>query len=197
MVPTLHIGDLILVDKFTYGFKIPFSEHMGFKNFLSGPYTPQRGDVVVFKYPPDPGLSYIKRVIGIPGDVVEIKDKELYLNGQKLSYHQVQENDFPSSISFQNLDFYETQIDKKSFLFALDKDNFFKQNHPPTKVPPGNIFVLGDNRDYSHDSRFWDFVPVRNIRGQAILVWLSISLPEGPDENLPQVSFSRSGLSIK
>jgi len=147
MKETLLIGDHILVNKFIYGVKIPFTSYT-----LIPVDNPERGDIVVFKYPNDPDKDFIKRVIGVAGDTVEIVDKTLYVNG-------------------------EVQTDEK---YAVHKDpriipgNFSKRdNFGPVVVPEKSLFVMGDNRDNSHDGRFWGFVNLEAVKGEAFIIYWS------------------------
>ena len=146
MEPTLEIGDHILVNKFLYGIKIPFTSWnlLPFQN-------PKRGDVIVFIYPLDRDKDFIKRVVAVAGDTVRIVNKKLYLNGAEVTdRHAVYKEDtiFPGEMQ--------------------KRDNF-----GPITVPPGMIFVLGDNRDRSLDSRFWGFVPLNDVRGKAFIIYWS------------------------
>lgn len=146
MIPTLLIGDHILVNKFIYGIEIPFTD----KKILMF-RKPDRGDIIVFKYPENPKKDFIKRVVAIEGDVIEEKDKALYLNGQRViepyAYH------------------YDKYVRPNGF---DPRDNF-----GPLVVPEGKVFVMGDNRDQSYDSRYWGFVDLKNIRGKALIIYWS------------------------
>jgi signal peptidase I len=146
MEPTLEIGDHLLVNKFIYGIKIPFTSINLF------PWkSPQRGDVIVFIYPLDPGKDFIKRVVGVGGDTVSIVNKKLYING-------VEAPD-PHAVYREN----------SVLLGELQKlDNF-----GPVTVPKESLFVLGDNRDHSFDSRFWGFVPLKDVLGKAFTIYWS------------------------
>ena len=146
MKPTLQVGDHILVNKFSYGIKIPY---IGKVIFPVG--DPQHGDIVVFKFPVDPRKDFIKRVIGAGGDVVEIQDKTVYVNGKPLN-HDVGVYTDPRTIAGS----------------LKPRDNF-----GPITVPKGALFVMGDNRDESFDSRFWGFVPVRDVSGKAFIIYWS------------------------
>jgi signal peptidase I len=146
MKPTFEIGDHILVSKFIYGIKIPF-----LRNTLIPVGDPQRGDIVVFIYPEDRSKDFIKRVIGVSGDTIEIRNKKIYLNGLPMNdTYGVYTDDFiiPGSIQ--------------------PRDNF-----GPVTVRPGSIFVMGDNRDQSYDSRFWGFVNLKDVMGKAFIIYWS------------------------
>jgi signal peptidase I len=146
MEDTLAIGDHILVSKFIYGSKIPFSD----KRILKI-RDPKRGDVIVFEYPEDPSKDFIKRVIGTPGDVIEEKDKKVFINGQPyVNPHEVHK---------------ETEI--------IPREQNPRDNFGPVKVPEGSYFVMGDNRDRSYDSRFWGFVKNPKIKGLAFIKYWS------------------------
>ena len=146
MKPTLQIGDHILVNKFSYGVKIPYIGRV-----ILPVGNPSRGDIVVFKFPVDPRKDFIKRVIGVGGDVVEIQDKTIYINGKPLN-HDVGVYSDPRTIAGS----------------LKPRDNF-----GPITVPKDALFVMGDNRDESFDSRFWGFVPVRDVSGKAFIIYWS------------------------
>jgi len=151
MIPTLLVGDHILVNKFLLGtpVDIPFTNVNLFR--MPGLRDPQRGDVIVFKYPEDPTRDFIKRVVGIGGDVVESKDKSVSVNGQKLIEPYIQHVD--NDIKPKDMD---------------RRDTF-----GPLVVPKGSVFVMGDNRDQSYDSRYWGFVDDTQIKGKAIIIYWS------------------------
>jgi len=146
MIPTLLVGDYILANKLAYGIRNPIEN-----KFLYQWSFPKRQEIVIFVYPKNPEIDFIKRVIGLPGDVIEIKDKKVYVNGKLLNEPYVRYSDpniYPKELS--------------------PRDNF-----GPVKVPPGKIFVLGDNRDESYDSRFWGFVPISYLKGKAFIIYFS------------------------
>jgi signal peptidase I len=146
MKPTLVVGDHILVNKFTYGVKIPFV-----RNTLIPVGEPARGDIVVFIYPEDRSKDFIKRVIAVGGDTVQIRNKQIYVNG---------------SIYRDNVGVY---VDDRIIPGSMQpRDNF-----GPVKVPPGHLFVMGDNRDQSYDSRFWGFVELKDVMGKAFIIYWS------------------------
>ncbi len=146
MIPTLQIGDHILVNKLSYGIRIPFWEH-----YIVHFGQPQRGDVLVFIFPEDRTKDFIKRVIGVGGDTVEIHGKKVYVNGKQIDDpHAHFEGDDPQAVGLPS------------------RDDF-----GPQKVPEHHIFVMGDNRDRSYDSRFWGFVDLDDVRGKAFLIYWS------------------------
>jgi signal peptidase I len=183
MLPTLYVGDLILVNKFTYGIRLPI---VGTK--IIEVNNPKRGDVMVFKYPNDPTLDYIKRVVGVPGDVVTYKDKKLTINGQAVSY--VSQNEFLhdgaelrySKQYAENLTGVEHRIlnsDNAGTMllqapqFPMSEQCSYEYDNFTCKVPEGHYFMMGDNRDDSMDSRYWGFVPDKNIVGKAFFIWMN------------------------
>ncbi len=190
MIPTLKIGDFILVNKFAYGVKLPFSDlTIGSFNldpiYLFGEKKVKRGDIIVFKYPKDPSINYIKRVVGLPGETIEIKKKVVYINGEPLKVKAEDSKIYMKSMDEKfrdnNFEFYKVLLKKRSFTYQIDKDNFFKVNYAKRKIPKGHYFVMGDNRDFSYDSRYWGVVPHKNVKGKAFLVWLSISSSNNPE----------------
>ncbi len=184
MIPTLLVGDHLLVSKFVYGTRIPFTD----KFILAGIKDIQRGDVIVFVYPDsenDPskkGVHYIKRVIGVPGDDIDIKGRNLYINGEEIPLNFI--GDFYDERSGVAYDEYEENLfgRKHSVIYEKGREVTQKGNYIPLeKVPKGYYFVMGDNRDNSQDSRFWGYVPVGNIEGKAFLIHWSWNLE---DENI-------------
>jgi len=183
MIPTLLVGDHIFVNKFAYGFKIPFSDLItDHPIFAVKREPPKRGDIIVFMYPKDESFYYIKRVVGIPGDKVEIRNKVVYINDQEVKRDIANETLGPKVFKSlddpkynpQNLDLYVEHLDNHDHMMMLDKNNFMEESHPAVTVPPDSLFVMGDNRDFSNDSRFWGFVPYRNVKGRAVVIWLSL-----------------------
>ena len=184
MIPTLLIGDFILVNKFTYGIRLPIVNRKAVA--LN---EPQRGDVMVFRYPEDPSLDYIKRVVGVPGDRIEYRDKRLSINGRPVPLRQV--DDFLSKERMQfSRRFVETlngvehdilvEDDAPAFVqpsraFPQAANCNYNMNGLACTVPPRHYFMMGDNRDNSSDSRVWGFVPDENIVGKAFFIWLNLS----------------------
>ncbi|MCJ7798578.1 MAG: signal peptidase I [Polaromonas sp.] len=182
MIPTLLINDLILVNKFHYGLRLPVINLKVLDN-----HSPQHGDVMVFRYPPKPSLDYIKRVVGLPGDEVAYLNKSLTINGKPLSKTALPDF-FDENLLRYAKQFEEVNGGKKYRLlndddrpaFIPGADDFpFKENCRYSsegvvcKVPEGHYFMMGDNRDNSLDSRYWGFVPEKNIVGKAFFVWMN------------------------
>lgn len=151
MLETIQIGDYLLVNKMAYGMKNPLTD----SDWIYEGDDPRHGDIIVFKYPEDPKIDYIKRVVGVPGDVIEIRNKLLYRNGVAVQEPYVQHRD-PNT-------------------FLDERDNY-----PPVTVPEGSFFVMGDNRDNSRDSRYWGFVKKEAIHGKAWRVYWSWENGKGP-----------------
>ena len=162
MIPTLMIGDFILVDKNVYGYKLPLTDITLIDN-----EDPQRGDVVVFKYPENKRINYIKRIVGLPGDRIIYKNKRLYVNDIEFHHTQIDHNFDPVEIADGQV--YIENNSSKDYLIL-------NQSSPPFnfqyQVPDNTYFVLGDNRDNSNDSRYWGPVPRENLVGKAFYVWM-------------------------
>jgi signal peptidase I len=168
MVPTLVPGDRILVNKFIYGPKIPFTDQ-----YIARIKKPKRGDIVVFKYPKDESLNYIKRVIGIENDRIEIKNNVLYINNQKIETKTVGKYTDDNGYDDQFIEYLD-DVDH----FILTKNNQSTQDTQhrdfgPIDVPQNHFFVMGDNRDNSADSRVWGFVADNKIKGKAFMIFWS------------------------
>lgn len=184
MIPTLQVGDFILVNKFTYGIRLPVINKK-----IIDINLPQRGDVMVFRYPEDPSLDYIKRVVGIPGDKVAYQNKRLSINGTPVETTRVEDYLHPERLYYsqqfvEKADAFEhrTLNDVDAPGFISDASQFPGRDHclynnagVICTVPAGHYFMMGDNRDNSRDSRFWGFVPEQNIVGKAFFIWLNFS----------------------
>ena len=169
MYPTLEIGDFIAVNKFSYGVKLPVTQTK-----ILDIDEPQRGDVVVFKYPKNPNIDYIKRVVGLPGDRIEYRNRIIYVNGQPVQQTPAGKYVGRESGSVMNgaAIMIETFDNGNSHKVLIDNDKS-SMNMGPVTVPEGEYFMVGDNRDHSNDSRFWGFVPEKNIKGRAFGIWMN------------------------
>jgi signal peptidase I len=186
MKPTLLIGDLILVNKFHYGIRLPVLNKK-----VVALDEPQRGDVMVFRYPLDPSTDYIKRVVGVPGDEVSFHNQKVYVNGQQAPVTPIPgpgfydedtqryQPEFTERLgSVDHLITINPQSDQfhwasESVTFPFRENCRYSAEGVTCKVPAGNYFMMGDNRDNSQDSRFWGFVPDENIVGKAFFVWMN------------------------
>ena len=188
MIPTLEVGDFILVNKFTYGIRLPIINQK-----IIQINDPKRGDVMVFHYPENPSVDYIKRVVGVPGDIVEYRQKHLTING--VEQVQVADGDYNYVESGLNFVHTEKRIEtlgdrKHQILVNPDMPNVhlgsvaefpgrencvYSEDLVRCKVPQGEYFMMGDNRDNSRDSRYWGFVPDKEIVGHAFFVWMNFS----------------------
>jgi len=182
MLPTLQAGDLILVNKFSYGIRLPV---LDVKVIDTG--SPRRGDVMVFRYPVDPKTDYIKRVVGLPGDEITYVDQKLYVNGKQVSHARDGDYFEPDRVTYTAS--YKEQLGDVEHNILLDERRSqeigpiwaypyrdsceYLRNGIRCKVPPGNYFAMGDNRDNSLDSRYWGFVPDGNIVGKAFFIWMN------------------------
>ena len=183
MIPTLLVGDHIFVNKFAYGFKIPFSDLITKDPiYVIKRDPPKRGDVIVFMYPKDESFHYIKRVIGVAGDTIEVRDKLLYINGKAISREPLSADDADKVFKEINdpkytkgsIDVYKEHFEHGNPDVLIDRGNYSTESFGPRTVPEDSLFVMGDNRDFSNDSRFWGFVPMRNVKGRAVVIWLSL-----------------------
>ena len=170
MIPTLMVGDFILVDMFSYNFTSFWGRQRSFS----------RGDVIVFRYPKNPSMYYIKRVIGLPNDTLKIKENKLYINGRLVKEipvdgveREVLGNEYKKNRAVR----FSVQMGKKEYLIQKDNDNYFSSDYDEIKIPEGKYFVMGDNRDFSYDSRFWGLLERENIIGKAVLTWFSMIFP--------------------
>jgi signal peptidase I len=172
MMPTLLTGDFIYVNKFAYGLKLPVLH-----DTILEVGHPKRGDIIVFRYPKDQSLDYIKRVVGLPGDKIhyDVRKKEVYINGSLIKqelvgpYQGLMDN---PTIDKRAIEKYEQLGDKKHKMFTINHSGLGPTNYLDVVVPEGHYFAMGDNRDNSADSREWGFVPERNLVGRAVFIWM-------------------------
>jgi signal peptidase I len=186
MLPTLLVGDLILVNKYHYGIRLPVLN----KKIIAN-HDPQRGDVVVFRYPRDTSIDYIKRVVGVPGDEVSFRNQRLTVNGQPVPIEPAPPPGFYDEDSMRHYPEYSEKLgsvehrilvnlsgqafygNEENIAFPFRENCRYSAEGVTCKVPPGHYFMMGDNRDNSQDSRFWGFVPDENIVGRAFFIWMN------------------------
>lgn len=184
MMPTLLIGDFILVNKFAYGIRLPV---VNTKVIEIG--EPKRGDVMVFRYPKNPSLDYIKRVIALPGDKIGYFNKHVYINGQRITqiplglYEGVGQGESMTGALWQH---ESSALQEHDILIMQGRPSIEGE----TVVPKGHYFMMGDNRDNSNDSRYWGTVPKENIVGKAVLIWMNW------DSDNSGIDWSRLGSAI-
>ncbi|MCZ6803881.1 MAG: signal peptidase I [Proteobacteria bacterium] len=202
MMPTLLIGDFILVNKYDYGLRLPVLHNKFIENS-----TPERGDIVVFRYPEDPSIPFIKRVVGLPGDKISYSNKTLYINDT--SVQQVLKGRYNArgsgigmngfSLRNEHLDeiIHEILVNEAVKQNDYLRARLFLRENVDITVPEGHYFVMGDNRDNSKDSRFWGFVPDENLVGRAFMIWMNCDGNILKMCNNGGVDFSRIGTIIK
>lgn len=179
MVATLLVGDHIFVNKLSYRTELPY-DLLGVELPMGGTTLfewgePEPGDVIVFRYPVDPSIDYIKRVVGVPGDRIEVRDNRLYRNNRPVPRSYVESYDWAdhNCLGRQASRFRE-QIGEREFDVLTTRGGGPLRNTAPIEVKPGHVFVMGDNRDNSSDSRAWGQVPYDHIKGRAMFIWLSL-----------------------
>jgi len=196
MEPTIKVGDRLLAFKLSYNFKVPFTDFV-----VASWGTPKKGDIIVFRYPKDPDIDYVKRVVGVAGDSLQIKNDTLYVNGvaQPRAAHEFDRtilDDIEDQKSIKML-YRETLEGTEHWVLQNEpgQRHFTRSDWPasgePYVVPQESVFVMGDNRDNSTDSRAWGEVPLSYIRGKAIFVIWSIYSP--PESTWPKMRFNRFG----
>ena len=206
MRPTLEVGDFILVNKFAYGLRLPILEK---KVVPTG--DPKRGDVIVFRYPVNPSQDFIKRVVGLPGDTVEYRDKKLTVNGKPVPRTPDGSYSWLEGLRFETTDRFVERADAGpvprdySVAVSAQAPTVYPQNVRSfpgrercdynnegfaCRVPPGHYFMMGDNRDFSDDSRYWGFVPDDHIRGKAFFIWFNW-------DDISSLAFKRVGSGIR
>jgi len=179
MIPSLYIGDFILVNKYAYGLRMPV-----FNKVLLEIDKPQRGDVAVFKYPRDPSTDYIKRVVGLPGDHIAYYNKQLYINGKKIPHKRIGEYSGPGEYN-PAIEYVEDLQGVKHNILLIPQREGLDAEYI---VPEGHYFMMGDNRDNSNDSRYWGVVPEKYLVGKAFMIWMNWS---------NGIGFERIGQMIK
>jgi len=175
MIPTLLVGDFIVVNKFSYGIRLPV---LNKKVIKVG--EPRRGDVVVFRYPVDPGVNFIKRAVGLPGDTITYRDKQLFVNGERVvetASGRFKSSDVKCSTPAIDALLFDEQLGEVDHNILLHDRS--RSRNGQWVVPQGHYFMMGDNRDRSNDSREWGFVPEENLLGRAVGIWLNFDFEKG------------------
>ncbi|MBF0206622.1 MAG: signal peptidase I [Oligoflexia bacterium] len=187
MIPTIHIGDHLLVNKAAYDIKFPFTDIV-----LSKTGSPQRGEIIVFKYPKDPSVNYVKRLIGLPGDTVEVLNGFLKINGNITLVNSEHFQNNLERLYNETAEFnYKEKIEGREFQIQRIP-NMSREHHMKFVIPKDQYFFMGDNRDNSRDSRFWGFVPREYLKGRVANVTFSVVF----DGIIPIVDLSRSGKKL-
>ena len=186
MIPTLQVGDFILVNKFTYGIRLPIVSKK-----LVEINSPKRGDVMVFHYPENPSVDYIKRIVGLPGDSIAYRNKKVFVNGVLQEQQQGGEYNYvESGLKFVHTELYNENLDGRPHALLINPEApgihlgavaefphreacSYTDDEVRCTVPDGHYFMLGDNRDNSRDSRYWGFVPDKMIVGKAFMIWMN------------------------
>lgn len=207
MKPTLLVGDQIFVNKFSYGLRVPFTDWIGEKSiYFFRRELPKRGDIIVFKYPVDPDIYYIKRIVAVPGDVIQMKGKELFINNTPFDRSTIPEEklakirkdlaDSEEESPPDRMNIFYEKFDETTGTIMTDPTAAYSTSFDPVTIPEDQFFVMGDNRDNSRDSRFWGMVPFDNIKGRAFIIWLSVWLDF---DNFEQSKFSptRTGTLLR
>jgi signal peptidase I len=183
MLPTLHVGDFILVNKFSYGMRLPVT-NTKIINFGE----PERGDVFVFRFPENPSVDYIKRVIGLPGDKIGYFNKTVYVNGEAMEQENKEKTEDLFNLAPSRSKLHSEQLGEHKHDILVDMERHLVEGE--WVVPEGHYFAMGDNRDNSNDSRFWGTVPEENLVGKAFFIWMSW------DWNSGGIVWDRLGSSI-
>ncbi len=186
MMPTLLVGDFILVNKFSYGIRLP-----SVNTKVIAIDDPERGDIIVFRYPEDPRIDYIKRVVGVPGDKISYRNKVLYVNGERATIKEIGRYIGTGGGSQMTGAYHlnETLQGISHDILVMPSRQIYDFDFT---VPEGEYFVMGDNRDNSRDSRYWGTVPDENLIGKAFMIWMNW---DGQSDNL--ISWERIGNDVK
>lgn len=185
MLPTLQVGDFIVVSKYSYDVRMPVTQ-----TTIVETAQPERGDVAVFRYPVNPSINYIKRIVGLPGDRIAYYDHRLFINGDPVALERVGSYEIPGGQPVEGgMVRYMEELNGLRHSVVVDPGA--RSLEGEFVVPDGHYFVLGDNRDYSNDSRRWGYVPRDHLVGQARMIWMHWNWQEGG------IDWSRIGLSIR
>lgn len=185
MLPTMAIGDFILVNKMKYGLKVPFSEWFGDPIYLTKFKQPKKGDIIVFEFPHDRSTLYVKRLVALPGDTIEVFDNRVFINDKEIKGQSVTDAEAKEffdlyndkKVSIDMMKYYKVKNGPISHIVAHNNALGGHRDQMKISVPDGHYFMMGDNRDHSSDSRIWGFVPESHIRGKALFVWFNMVYP--------------------
>ena len=181
MLPTLNIGDFILVNKFSYGVRLPVANVK-----VVDLDDPARGDIMVFRFPHDPKMHFVKRVVGLPGDTIETRGGELFINGKRMKYTADGQYEFKNGYKRDvKLDKLVEDLGGVEHDILIDRGR--RSQDIKQVVPDGHYFVMGDNRNYSNDSRYWGFVPDENVVGKAFFIWFAWDSANGGGVNWSRI----------
>lgn len=185
MSPSLRIGDFVVVSKASYGLRIPFSQIKLFEK------TPSKGDLVLFRYPDQPHSVHIKRVIGLPGDNIHIRGQQILVNDQLFSQEVLGNEGFKDVSGAEFMRFYRESNGVKSYSVMFTQNSSELKDIGPLVVPPGEIFVVGDNRDASDDSRYWGTVPLTHVEAKMKAIWFSLDWVLSGRDRKPEFRWDR------
>jgi signal peptidase I len=185
MAPSLRVGDFVWVSKTAYGVKVPFS------NLRLQESLPEKGDLVLFRYPNKPDTVHIKRVVGLPGDHISIKGQQILVNEQPFALDSVPGTEFSDISGSEFMQFYKESNGLRSYSVMFAQNKGEDKVVGPLVVPPGEVFLIGDNRDASDDSRYWGAVPMANIEAKVIGIWFSLDWSRNSRDRGPMVRWNR------
>jgi len=184
MLPTMAIGDFIIVNKMAYGLKLPFFEWFGDPVYVTDFKEPKRGDIMVFEFPKNRDILYVKRLVGLPGDTIEVFDNRVFINDKEVLTDDVSPEQTKDLMELYDQRGRPMEMVFKKFhngeikhIVAYNEAQMIHLSQPKTQIPEGHYFMMGDNRDFSSDSRRWGFVSREQIRGKALFVWFSMVYP--------------------
>ncbi len=184
MLPTMAIGDFILVNKMAYGLKVPFSEWFGDPIYITDFKQPERGDIMVFEFPNDRSVLYVKRLVGLPGDTIEVFNNRVFINDKEIKGEPVTPEMTKEFLELydkkgrpMDMEFFKVQNGPIKHVVAHNEAMPIHRGQMKITIPKGKYFMMGDNRDHSSDSRIWGFVPQSHIRGKALFVWFNMVYP--------------------
>ncbi len=190
MAPNLRTGDFVWVSKTSYGFKVPFTSMRILEKL------PEKGDLVLFRYPDQPDSVHIKRVVGLPGDHILIHNHKIEINDQLIELVPIESSKFSGIMGFEFMSFYRETNGSKSYEVMYTQGSSVAKDIGPLVVPPGEVFLIGDNRDASDDSRYWGSVPMTHIEAEMKGIWFSFEFFNADSEKQSKVRWDRIKLIL-